>query len=415
LYAYPEGLMSRFCWCSLLAAGVSAVALAADWPQFLGPLRNGTSPAGVSEATLRNPRPLWRKDVGEGFSAPVVAGDKLILFHRVANDEVVECLNATTGDRIWRFAYATGYRDDFGFDPGPRGTPAIADGKVYSFGAEGVLHALDLATGKKIWRVDTHAKFGVRKGYFGAAASPLVDGGAVYVNVGGPNGAGLVAFDAATGNVRWTATNDDAGYSSPIAATVEGVKSILCLTRAGLVAADPATGKVRFQFPWRSRNNASVNAAVPIVTGNLIFLSASYGTGAVLLKAASNQLTQVWASDESLSNHYASSVYKDGYVYGFHGRQEYGQSLRCIELNTGKVQWDMDGYGAGTVTLLGDMLFVVRESGEAVLARANPKAFAPLSKAQLLPGVLRSYPAIAGGKIFVRNEKQLAAYAASEK
>ena len=234
-----------------------------------------------------------------------------------------------------------------------------------------------------------------KKGFFGAAASPLVDGGMVYVNVGGPNGAGLVAFDAATGNVRWTATNDDAGYSSPIARNLDGVKSVLCLTRAGLVAADPTTGKSRFQFPFRARNNNSVNAAVPIVVdGNLVFLSASYGAGAALLRVTGNQVTQVWASDDSLSSHYASSVYKDGYVFGFHGRQEYGQSLRCIDLKTGKVQWDMDGYGAGTVSLLGDMLLVVRESGEAVIARATPKAFEPLSKAQLLPvcsgAILRS-------------------------
>ena len=131
-------------------------------------------------------------------------------------------MNASTGDRIWSFDYPTSYRDDFGFDEGPRGTPAIAGTGVYTFGAEGVLHAIDLATGKKLWRVDTHSKFGVRKGFFGAAASPLVEGSAVYVNVGGPNGAGLVAFDKTNGNVLWTATNDDAGYSSPIAATIGG-------------------------------------------------------------------------------------------------------------------------------------------------------------------------------------------------
>jgi hypothetical protein len=155
-----------------------------------------------------------------------------------------------------------------------------------------------------------------------------------------------------------------------------------------------------------------VNAAVPIVNGNLVFLSASYGAGATLLRVTGDRVTQVWASDESLSNHYASSVHKDGYVYGFHGRQEYGQSLRCIELKTGKVQWDNEEYGAGTISLIGDMLFVVRESGEAVIARATPKGFEPTSKAQLLPGMLRSYPAIADGRIFVRNEKQLAAYSA---
>jgi outer membrane protein assembly factor BamB len=358
---------------------------------------------------------LWKKDIGAGFSSPVVADGKLILFHRTGNDEVVECLDASTGNRIWRFAYATAYRDDFGFDEGPRGTPTVSNGRVYTFGAEGVLHALDLATGKRVWRVDTHPKFGVRKGFFGAAASPLVEGGAVYVNVGGPNGAGLVAFDARDGKVLWTATNDDAGYSSPIAATIDGVRSILCFTRAGLVAADPASGKIRFQFPWRSRTNASVNAAVPSVSGNMVFLSASYGTGAVLLRISGNQIEKVWSSDDALSSHYASSVQKDGYLYGFHGRQEYGQSLRCVELQTGKVRWSVDGFGAGTVTLLGDKLLIVREDGEAVLGRAVPQAFEPQTKAKVLPGVVRSYPAVAGGHLYLRNETTLAAYSLTGK
>jgi outer membrane protein assembly factor BamB len=389
-----------------LALAVSA----SDWPQFLGPHRNGSYPGVIAGNALESPRLLWKMDVGAGFSSPVVASNKLILFHRTGNNETVECLNAASGARVWVFEYATSYRDDFGFDEGPRGTPAVADGRVYTFGAEGVLHALDLSTGKKIWRVDTHPKFGVRKGFFGAAASPLVESGSVYVNVGGPKGAGLVAFDARNGNVQWTATDDDAGYSSPVSATFDGIRSILCFTREGLAAFDPATGKVRFRFPWKSRSNASVNAAVPVVAGNLIFLSASYGTGAVVLKHAGNAVAKVWASDEALSSHYASSVYKDGYLYGFHGRQEMGQSLRCIEFATGKVRWSVDGYGAGTVTLAGERLLIIRENGEAVIAGASPESYKPLSKAQLLPAVVRSYPGVAEGRLYVRNEKTLAAY-----
>lgn len=386
-----------------------ASALFTDWPQFLGPQRNGAGPA-VTTASLASPKQLWKKEVGAGFSGPVVAGGKLVLFHRRDSKEVVECLQAATGAGVWRYEYPTTYRDDFGFDEGPRGTPAIAGNRVYTFGAEGALTALDFATGKLLWRVDTHSKFAVKKGFFGAAASPLVDARAVYVNVGGPN-AGLVAFDVRNGNVLWAATSQEAGYSSPVSAVVDGVRSILCFTRAGLLAVDPATGKVRFEFPWRSRSNASVNAAVPIVDGNLILLSASYNTGAALLKVAGNQLTTVWSSDDAMSNHYASSVLKDGYVYGFHGRQEFGQSLRCVELKTGKVSWDQDGYGAGTVSLLGDQLFLMRESGEAVLAPATPASYKPLAKAQLLPGVVRSYPAFADGRVFVRNVSTLAAYA----
>ena len=382
-----------------------------DWPQFLGPGRNGVY-SGPLRATWAKSSPavLWKIDVGQGFSAPVVARGRVILFHRRENQAIVESLDVTTGKRIWLAAYPTDYRDDFGFDEGPRGAPAVAGERIYTFGAEGVLQALDFSTGKRVWSVDTRQKFGAPKGFFGAACSPLVDDGRVLMNIGGPNGAGVAAFDAATGKVLWTATSDEAGYSSAVLATIGGVRHALFWTRAGLVDADPANGKVRFQFPWRSRTHASVNAAAPVVVGNLVFLSASYGTGATVLQIDGAAVKQLWASDDALSNHYATSVYRDGYLYGYHGRQEFGQSLRAIELKTGKVAWNVDGFGAGTVTLAGDHLVLIRESGELVVAPASPKEFHPVARAQLLPAIVRSYPALADARLFVRNERTLACF-----
>jgi outer membrane protein assembly factor BamB len=388
----------------LLAAIVSA----SDWPQFLGPTRNGAYPgADLAQSwPVSGPPVVWRRDVGEGFAAPVVAGGKLILFHRTGGKEIIECLDATTGAKVWSYDYPTTYRDDFGFDEGPRSAPAIADGAVYAFGAEGVLTALDFATGKKRWSIATHSQFGVRKGFFGAAGSPLMEGGRVLVHVGGP-GAGIVAFDAKTGSVAWKATSDEASYSSPAIATIGGARHALFFTRAGLVDLDPANGQVRFTFPWRSRSSASVNAATPLVVGNLVFISASYGTGAVLLEVDGSQYRKVWSNDDSMSNHYSTCVHRDGFLYGFHGRQEEGQALRCVELRTGKVMWSIDGYGAGTVTLAGDRLLILRENGELVLAPAIPKEFRPGAHARILTGVVRAYPAIADGSLYARSEKSL--------
>ena len=387
-----------------------------DWPQFLGPARNGVYSGAVVAWTKNGPasgwKPtqIWKKDVGQGFSGPVVAGGRLIIFHRLENRAVADCLDANSGRPVWSAEYPTNYRDDFGFDEGPRGTPAIALGKVYTFGAEGVLQCLDFATGKRLWSVDTRQKFGADKGFFGQVCSPLVEGERVLLNLGGRRGAGIAAFDAQTGKVLWTATDDEAGYSVPVAVTIAGVRHALFLTRAGLVDVDPATGQVRFQFPWRSRSQASVNAAAPIVVGNLVFLSASYGTGATVLEIDGTKAKQLWSSDDVLSNHYATSVYHDGYLYGYHGRQEYGQSLRCVELKSGKVQWNEDGFGAGTVTLAGDRLLLVRESGEMVVAEASPKALRILARAALVPATVRAYPALADGKIYVRNERTLACF-----
>ncbi|HYO80172.1 MAG TPA: PQQ-binding-like beta-propeller repeat protein [Bryobacteraceae bacterium] len=211
----------------------------------------------------------------------------------------------------------------------------------------------------------------------------------------------------------WTATKDEAGYSSPIEATIAGKHVILCFTRAGLVGVE-AGGKVQFQFPWRARSQASVNAALPVIAGNLLFLSASYNTGATLLDLSSGQPRQIRSSNEVLSNHYATSVHKGGYLYGYHGRQEHGQSLRCIEMKTGELRWSVDDLGAGSVALLGDHLLVIRENGQAIVAPATPEGFRPESNAQLLPGVVRSYPAIADGRLFVRNERTLASYSVAE-
>ncbi|MBZ5596460.1 MAG: PQQ-like beta-propeller repeat protein [Acidobacteriia bacterium] len=221
-----------------------------DWPQFLGPTRNGIY-AGVELGALpkSGPATAWKIDVGHGFSGAVVARGRVILFHRRDNRALVESLDAGTGKRVWVAEYPTDYRDDFGFDDGPRATPAIAGERIYTFGAEGVLQSLDFSTGKRIWSVDTKQKFGADKGFFGAACSPLVEDGRVLLNVGGPHGAGIVAFDAATGRVLWTATNDEAGYSAPVATTIGGARHALFLTRSGLVDIDPATGKIRFQFP----------------------------------------------------------------------------------------------------------------------------------------------------------------------
>ena len=388
-----------------------AAAGGSDWPQFLGPKRNGVygGPAISGSWPGSGPPLLWRKPVGEGFSGAVVRAERLILFHRLESRERVECLEAQSGRPLWQFDYPTDYRDDFGFDGGPRATPSVWEGKVYTFGAQGVLHCLELESGRKVWSVKTHEKFGVRKGFFGAACSPLVEDGRLLLNIGGREQAGLVAFDARTGRVLWTATGDEASYSSPAMATLGGRRQVLFFTRTGLVSADPKSGEVLFRFRWRARSRASVNAATPLAAGPLIFLSASYRTGAVQLRVKGTELETVWTSDESLSSHYSTSVIRGDHLYGFHGRQEYGQSLRCVELETGRVLWSRDGFGAGTLSLAGDRLVVLKENGELLLVAASPQAYRLIAKATVLAPTVRAYPALADGRLFARNQKELVA------
>jgi outer membrane protein assembly factor BamB len=392
---------------AVLSQGTSS-----DWPQLLGPTRNGVyrGPAVLETWPAGGPRVVWRKQVGEGFSGPVVSQGHLILFHRMNNREIVEALDPETGAPQWKYDYPTAYRDDFGFDEGPRAVPVIADGIVYTFGAEGQLNALDLATGKRIWGEDTMHRFGVSKGFFGAAGSPVIEAGKAIANIGGRDG-GIVAFDAKSGKVLWTATSDEASYSSGVAATIGGRRSVVFLTRTNLVGLDPATGKVQFQKRWRALQAASVNAATPLVIndpmGDLIFVSAEYGPGAGVFRVEGANLTPLWTSDEALTNHYATSVYRDGILYGFHGRQEFGQSFRAVDFRTGKVRWSQERFLAGSVMLVGDRLLILRETGELILAAASPDAFRPLARAQILPATVRPYPALANGLLYARNEKTL--------
>jgi outer membrane protein assembly factor BamB len=402
------GMTRRSAAVIVMTLAVAAPVVATDWPQVLGPQRNGTySGPPLAEAWgASGPKVVWRKQVGQAFAGPALVQNRVLLFHRIGNEEVLESLDAKTGASVWRYAYPTSYRDDFGFDEGPRAVPVVADGIVYTFGAQGQLHAVDLAKGTRLWSEDTMKRFNVPKGYFGAAGSPLVEGGRVIANVGGDK-AGIVAFDAKTGKVVWTATEDDASYSSGMAATIGGRRSAVFLTRDNLIGLDPATGAILFQRRWRARIAASVNAATPLVVGDSIFVSAEYGPGAGVLRVEGPKLVDVWTSDEVLSNHYATSVYHDGHLYGFHGRQEFGPSLRAVDFKTGAVKWSQDQFRAGSITLAGDRLLVVREGGELILAPASPQAFRPLARAQVLPGVLRPLPAIADGFVYLRNENTL--------
>jgi outer membrane protein assembly factor BamB len=379
-----------------------------DWPQFLGPDRNGVSAeTGLVDSWPKEGPPVgWQKDIGEGFSGPVVAGDTVILFHRAGGEEVVEGLDATTGKERWQHRYATRYRDDFGKGNGPRATPLVAGKHVFTLGAEGRLHCLEVDTGNKVWEHDLLDEYSARKGFFGVGTSPLLEGRLLLVNVGG-RGAGIVAFEANTGREAWKVTSDEASYSSPVAATIDGTRHVFFFTREGLVALDPARGTVRFTKRWRSRQNASVNAAAPVVLDGHVFLTASYNTGAVLLHVRPDGVDEVWQSDDVLSAHYGTPVRQGDFLYGFDGRQEEGPRLRCIEWKTGKVRWTQEGFGCGSMVLADGRLYVLTESGDLVLVSATPDGYRELARAHVLEGPCRGQLALANGRLYGRDDHKM--------
>jgi outer membrane protein assembly factor BamB len=383
---------------------------AEDWPQFLGPNRNGTTSEQVASGFPKDgPAKAWSRKVGNGFSGPVVFGNKVILHQRIGGEEIVEAMETATGKVLWQHSTPTTYSDDFGFDDGPRGTPSVSDGIVVTFGANGLLAALSLDSGRVQWQVDTRQKFHPDKGFFGPACSPLVRDGLVLLNVGGRDTSGVVAFHATTGEVAWRLSDDEAGYASPVPAVIDGVRLTLFFTRAGLLAVGNLDGKERFSFPWRSPSHASVNAASPVWEGNQVFLSSSYGTGAVLLKVNHGKPELVWSGDESLSAHYSTPVLRDGYLYGFHGRVESKPDFRCISMADGKVKWSAPGLGAGNVVMAGGQLVLLLETGELVIAARASDKFEVKARAQILGSGTRACFAIGQGKLFARDPRQIIA------
>ena len=388
-------------------------AAAGDWPQIHGPQRNGkaeqetlleTWPAG-------GPKVLWRRDVGSGFAGVAVVGDACILFHRVGDEAIAQRLNAATGQPVWTKKFSTHYVSSISSDSGPRCTPLVIQNRVYLFGADGDMHALVLADGQELWSRQLYQECQAPSGYFGAGSSPIVEGGLLLVNVGGKQGNGLVALDLNSGKTAWHQTDEQASYSSPVAATLNGQRDVVFVTRLNVVGVDPKTGAERFRFPFGARG-PTVNAANPLVIGDRLFVTSNYGVGARLTQIVPSGPKLVWENDESMSSQYTTPIEHDGFLYGIHGRQDLGVAeLRCIELATGAVKWSEPDFATANLIGVGDKLLIQKTGGELVLAQAKPDRFTQLANARIFPegSIVQALPALAAGRLFVRDEKSLIA------
>lgn len=316
-----------------------------DWASFLGPTHNAVSTETRLSRSL--PPPLvWEMEKGAGYTSPAVVGDRLVFFHRLGEHEVVECRRPETGALVWDCRYPTRYRDRYGYNNGPRASPVVADGRVFTLGAESRLHAFDLATGRELWSRDLRAEYDVGQEFFGTSSTPLVEEGRVVVNVGAPRGACVVAFDAADGRELWRAGDWGAGYASPVPAVVHGRRRVYVFAggessppTGGLLSIDPADGAVDFAFPFRSRTYESVNASCPVAFDDRVFVSASYRTGGALLRVLPDFSHEVVWTTREFALHFNTAVHRDGYLYGFDGRNQGDASLACVDAATGRVVW----------------------------------------------------------------------------
>ncbi len=396
----------------LLAVLLLGSAEAADWPQFLGPAREGAaadSERALPDAFASEPKPLWSHSLGSGQAGPVVAEGKVIVWHRLGGAVVIEALEAKSGATVWERRFPTAYRDAFGMDNGPRAVPTVSGGRVFLHGADGKVYALDLATGKENWQVDTEGDQGSPQGYFGRACAPLVVDGKVIITTGGR--AAVTAFGVNDGHVLWTGGEDEASYSSPV---MSDGKTMLAWLRNNLTTFDVSNGKVLNQVPHRPAIDASVSAATPIKTGSGWFITAEYDVGASLWEVSASDLKQTWTAEDKLNAHYATPVCYEGHVYGFDGRQERGMTLRCLDLRTKRITWESPRVTGGTLLRVKDKLLVLTEGGELWIVKASPEKFDEILTVQILKSGHRSYAAYSDGLYFARDGENLIAVRLSQ-
>jgi outer membrane protein assembly factor BamB len=407
--------LPRLSWCvcqSVVAACcwlLAPFALAGDWPQILGPDRNGQAHDERLAVSwpAQGPATLWQMGVGRGFAGVAVVKNRLVLFHRLGDDLVAEGLDADSGKARWKVTLGTQYVSTISSDDGPRCVPLVHESRVYLLGPAGELQCVALDTGKRLWFRNLRQEFKAPDGYFGAGSSPIVDAGKLLLNVGGSGGAGLVALSLADGKTLWKATDEAASYSSPAAATIDRLRHVVFVTRLNVVSVDPETGSVRFRFPFGARG-PTVNAANPLILGDHVFVSASYGVGAQWAKIGQRQATKEWESDDVMSSQYTTCVERDGFLYGIDGRQDVGAArLRCFDPRTGKVQWTQENFGTGNLILADGKLLIMKTDGELVLADPSPREYRALATARLFNSTVQALPALADGLLFARDTKTL--------
>ena len=379
-------------------------ATAEDWPSILGPRGDGTSEEKLELPwPAEGPKVLWWKAVGEGYSAPIVAKGRLFVFDRTGDEARLSAWDAESGRELWQMRYPSRYEDYYGYSGGPRAAPLVDGEQVFTYGVEGRLRAHAVSDGRLLWEVDTVARFGVVQNFFGVGASPVIEGELLIAVIGGSpagsppvssglvkgNGSGIVGFDKKTGAVRYQLSDELAAYATPRLSTLKGRRWAFAFTRGGLLAFEPTAGKVDFFFPWRAGKLESVNAASPVVAGDTVLISESYGPGSALLRVKPGGFEVVRQDprrDQSLQQHWATPVLRQGTLYASSGQSSGEAELRAVDHASGKVLWREKGLGRANLTYADGHLLVLTETGRLLLVEARPERFVKVGELDLSAG-----------------------------
>jgi outer membrane protein assembly factor BamB len=391
----------------LILLGASTM-FAQDWPQWRGPNRDGKV-SGFS-APRQWPDTLtqkWKTTVGLGDATPALVSGKLYVFSRQGDDEVVLCLDAESGNEIWKDQYAAQAVTGAGArHPGPRSSPTVAEGKVLTMGVGGVLSCMDAATGKVVWRKDPFPKV-VPK--FFAAMSPIVVDGMVIADFGGPDNGAIIAYDLATGDEKWRWAGEGPDYGSPVLLTVAGTKQIASPTEKSVVGIGVADGKLMWQFPSPPARMA-YNAATPIVDGQtVIYAAKGRGTKAVKIEKRGDGFaaTELWSNTEP-GVQFNTPVLKDGLLFGLSDRG----NLFCLNARNGQTAWtdatQRDRGGFTSIVDAGSCLLALSGSSELMVYKPSGAQYEELAKIKVAETATYAHPVIAGNRIFIKDEDSVA-------
>lgn len=381
-------------------AGAELKATADDWPQFLGPQRNGVA---SNEELLdkwgdNGPERIWSHKCGEGFAGVAVKDDRVFLFHRKKAIDIVECLNAKDGTLNWQKDFVASYGGGATADLGPRCVPLVHGDSVYCFGAAGTLRRLSQRDGKELWSKNLFELYKANTGYFGAGSAPMIAGETIVVIVGGRN-AGIVGLDL-DGNERWKTEPDTASYSAPVGLDFEDKKCVACVSKYHLKIIEVESGKVLLEQEFGKRG-PTVNAAAPLVFDNKLFITAAYNIGGRMISLESKKT--LWANDTSMSSQYSTAIPYKGHLIGCHGREDFGDgTLKCVRAQDGKVVWSESGTGICHFIKVGERALVWNVDGSLRLIQLRTDKYQELAQATIFEGNSKSLPALSNGRLFVK-------------
>jgi outer membrane protein assembly factor BamB len=391
-----------------VATAAPAAAPASAWPDFRGPNRDGRYDTGLIRVDWpKDGLPLlWKQPVGLGYASFVVAGGRAFTIEQRRRQEVASAYDVETGRELWTNGWDAEFIESLGGN-GPRATPTFHDGRLYVLGAAGEFRCLNAATGAVIWRRNILDENGASNLDWGMAASPLIVDDTVVVLPGGSRGKSVVAYNRMTGEPVWSALDDRQAYTSPMLATIAGVRQILVVSATRAMGITPGEGRLLWEYPWAT--SMGINVAQPVLLeGGRIFLSAGYDHGAVVFEVTrdgdSFTARTIW-ENRRMKNKFTTSVLRDGYLYGLDEA-----ILACVDARTGDLKWKGGRYGYGQVLLAGDHLIVLTEDGDVVLVKATPERHQELARFTAIDGKTWNHPVVADGRLLVRNIREMAAF-----